>query len=242
MHMRSIFSDAHPGCKTNAGNNLRRFSAMQNMQVMQLKHRYAFPKCSYGCESARTILRLLNPVCKHWMRSFLLWRLVARSREERRDDRAVVGVPDIDLAVERAAGQPLGTGMPGGGEDPVLGPGELANLLLVLGVELPHLVVRGFCQEELAGGSQLVGLAAEAGLRRLLPLGDVPPLQLAVAACRIDLLAFGVKQHAAHRLVVAVERDQELARLGVEDLGRLVAAAGRQLRAVGVPGGAEDPV
>ena len=38
-----------------------------------------------------------------------------------------------------------------------------------------------------------------------------------------------MKQHAPHRLIVAVVGDQQLARLGVEHLGRLVAAAGGEL-------------
>ena len=35
---------------------------------------------------------------------------------------------------------------------------------------------------------------------------------------------------------------EQLARLGVEHLGRLIAAAGGKLRAVGIPGDGKDPV
>src|SRR5262245_22760658 len=123
---------------------------------------------------------LLNSSAEFLIRLLLLLRLIARGCVERRHDRAVVGVPDIDLPVERAAGQPLGAGVPGGGEDPILGSRELANLLLVLGVELADFVVGRFGEEELASRRQLVGLAAEARFRSLLSLGDAPPLQLVV--------------------------------------------------------------
>ena len=102
---------------------------------------------------------------------------------------AVVGIPDKDLAVERAAGEALGAGVTGGGEDPVLGAGELANLLLVLGVELADFVVGGRGEKRLAGGRELVGFAAERRFGGLLAFGDAPAVQLVVAAGRIDFLA-----------------------------------------------------